>query len=366
MNHYITRLLTIIVVAGSVAIAKSQNNNDALTIQVREAVDLMDRNLPEAAIESWNKVIAMAPKYVPYQYERVICNVMAKRYAKAVELLKPIYSDSSLLDRGYQLIGNCYDYLQMPDSSRMYYDAGLARYPSSGRLHYEKGAAAFIDKNLPSALEWWKKGTQVEPSFATNYYWLAKTYAETPDKIFSALYAEAFLNIESATNRTKEISNLCFRVWKQAIRPGHPDDPINFCSDALLNEPAPGGPSQMSFYTAFEYNIALAAFSLSPENGVNENLSMSDIIDIRTKLIKGWRGAGYDSTFANDVMNWNVFMDDHGRLTEYLWWLYSYGNVKEMNDYFKANEKRYDTFLAWFGNNSRPVNKVWCVSSDCK
>ncbi|NQW29411.1 MAG: hypothetical protein HQ472_02725 [Ignavibacteria bacterium] len=352
-------------VAGSVNLV-AQRKNDPLSVQVREAIDFMDRNLPDAAIDAWDKVIAMAPKYIPYQYERIICNVMAKRYANAIELLKPIYRDTSLFDRGYQLIGNCYDYLQMNDSAMIFYDMGLGAFPNSGRLHYEKGAAAFIDKRVVEALDWWKKGTLVEPSFATNYYWLAKTYAETSNKIFSAFYAEAFLNLESASVRTREISSLCFKVWKQAIRPGHPDDPINFCSDELLSEISPEGPSAMNFYTAFEYNIALAAFHLAPASGTYTNVTVSDLVDIRTMFIKGWKGAGLDTVYANDLLAWNVHLNDEGRFQEYLWWLYSYGDVKEMNDYFKANEQKYDTFLAWFGSNSRPISKKWCVTNDCK
>ncbi len=333
---------------------------------VRAAVDFMDRRLPDQAIAAWDRVIAAIPDFTPYRYERAVCLVMAERYQDAVDVLTPIYQDTTLFDRGYQLLGNCYDYLEDTAASRRVYEAGLEAWPGSGRLHYELGAAAFLRRDVPTALQWWVKGTKVEPRFATNYYWICKGLAATPDKLWAVLYGEAFVNLETNTERTKEISSLLFTTWNKAISLGHPDDPINFCSEATLNEPSPYGPATMNFATAFEFTVATSSQPLIPEAGIRQRLSIKELVDLRVTFIRGWISAGYLKAYPNDLLSYHAKLLEDGWLDEYFWWLYSYGDIGELSDHYREKTLRYDTFLAYLGttpglDTSRPL----CLGIGC-
>ena len=346
--------------------AQAQTNADSAQIYGQRAVDMMDRNQPEAAIDAWERAIALAPTNLAFRYEYALANVMAKRYDSAIAILTPIYRERELLDRGYQLIGNCYDMKNDSSKSLPLYREGLQAFPKSGRLHYEMGAAALIDANPTSAVDWWVQGTRAEPAFATNYYWLAKTLSATKDRIWGVLYSEAFLNLERNTQRTRDISKLVFDTWNVSISLGDSLDPINFCSDSLLDKNSPNGPTTMSFPVAFEFTTATAAAHLSPADGVTKRLNVGQLVDIRARMTRAWEKGGYDKMYPNDVLSWNVRFQKAGWLKEYLWWVYSYGDKREMNEYFKANEEKYDTFLGWFGQNSPSFKEPLCLDLRCQ
>lgn len=339
--------------------------SDKAMAHANRAIQLVDGGLPAQAIAEWDKAIALEPTIIAYQYERVLCYVMTKDYTKAIGLLTPIYRDSALYDRGFQLMGNIHDMQNDSASALAYYRQGLEAYPRSGRLHYELGAAAFIERKVQDALSWWKKGTIVEPAFATNYYWLAKVYAETSDKLWSVLYGEAFLNLERSSERTKEISKLLFDTWNAALRLGDTLDPINLASDDVLDIPSPLGPAQMNFAMAFEFMVANAGQHLIPSKGVLPKLSLPQLVDLRTRFIKAWVAGGKDTTYRNDVLAFEAEVAKAGWIKEYLYWLYSYGDKRAMNDYFRTNEHRYDTFLAWFGNTQMPFDTPRCIELSC-
>jgi len=331
----------------------------------KKAVEMMDNNLPESALQKWDEAIALVPTYAPYKYEKAVCLVMGKKHAEAAEVLKPIYKDRQLGDRGFQLLGNCYDFLEDTAASRRLYEEGIAAYPESGRLHFELGQRYYLDKNREMAHKYWLQGTRAEPKYPTNYFWLAKSYSETRDRLWAAMYAEAFLNLERNSQRTREMSKLVFDMWVLSLRIGDTLDPINFCTDATLEEPDRRGPNVMNFPTAFEFTVAQATQPFIIKDSVITSLTVEKLVDLRYRFTRAWATSGNDSLHVNDIIRWNMYLQKQGRLKEYLWWLNSYGNVREMNDYFRKNEDRYETFLAWYSDNQLPFDKPLCIGLGC-
>jgi len=333
----------------------------------KRAARLMDRDMGEAAAVEWKKALNLVPNHIPYLYEYALAHVMMRKYDDALGILRSIYNKPELFDRGYQLMGNVYDFLEDSSSALTYYHAGIEAFPKSGRLHYELGAAAYIRGDVAAATDWWRRGTRVEPKFSTNYFWLAKVMSKTADRFLGVMYAEAFLNLERATNRTKEMSKLVFDTWNASLALGDTLDPINFFGDDLLDVLSPGGPNVMNLPTAFEYSVATSAEPLIPDNGMLKGaLTLDEVVDVRVRTARYWRDKGYDKLYRNDVMEWNASLVSKGWIREYLYWLFSYGDVKRMNDYFKANEHRYDTFLAWFGQNQMSFDSPVCLEIDCQ
>ncbi len=358
-------VLVFLAVASGNLVLRGQSADEKAEAEMRKAIKLMDRNLPESAIEAWDKALAFRPGYVPFLYEKSVCFVMAQRYLDALKIMNGIYEDVQLGDRGYQLLGNIHDFLQDTTSSRAVYRKGIEVYPNSGRLHFEMGQQYFVAYNKDEARKWWLRGTQAEPSYPKNYFWLAKAYADTKDKIWAIFYGEVFLNLERNTPRTKEMSELLFQLWNAALVSADTSDPINFCSDELLEVPSPWGPAKMSFPNAFEFTMGLARQAVVPNQGPVTKLSIQQLVEIRYRFTRAWAAAGHDTTYPNDVLSYNIWLQKEVRIREYLWWLYSYGDVKEMNKYFKTNENRYDTFLTWFSDNGMPITKPLCLGLGC-
>ena len=326
----------------------------------------MDRNLPDKAIPYWDKAIEALPDYIPYRYERAICFLMLKQYQEAIVELTPIYKDTSLYDRGWQLMGNCYDLLGDSSKSLPIYREGLQYHPLSGRLHYEMGAASYIDQDLQGAIDWWVKGTKVEPQFATNYYWIVKASAPSDNRIWGALYGELFLLLEPGSPRTKEVSELLYKLWNVGMNLGHPDDPINFCTDDMLAAPSKRGPTAMNFPTAFEFTIALSSQKFIPDTGVIGMISIKQLVETRMTFFKGWESENYFETYPNDLFDFHKKIYKAGYLEQYFWWIYMHGAKQEMSNYYSSHADRYDTFIAWLSSGGTlTFFEPYCVTLGC-
>ncbi|MBS1560350.1 MAG: tetratricopeptide repeat protein [Bacteroidetes bacterium] len=358
-EKYVKFFILILAALLSLASAVAQPATTPLQVAVQSAIANMDLDRPDQALENWNTAIELDPSKVEYKYERIICYVMKKDYAKALEQLTPIYKDTALFDRGYQLMGNIHDLLGDSSVSMRYYTEGLAAYPRSGRLHYEMGAAALIERRMDDAIAWWVKGTKAEPRFPTNYYWIAKVNADTKNKIWTLIYGEAFMNLERGSKRTKEISKMIFETWNAGLAFGDTVDPINLASDALLEAPGPAGPTSMSFPMAFEYMTAVTGQYLIPKEGTLKRLTMAQLVELQEKVTQAWVAKGYDTLYPNDILTWHKTLATSGYLREYLYWVISFGDYREMNAWFRVNEKKYDLFLHWFDTNSLPRDRAW-------
>ena len=92
------------------------------------------------------------------------------------------------------------------DGEKMFKKA-LKKYPNSGPLYNEYGELLWDNKDY-SAIEQWEKGIDVTPSFAGNYYNAASYYYFTKDKVWTLIYGEIFVNMESLTERSTEVKKI--------------------------------------------------------------------------------------------------------------------------------------------------------------
>jgi hypothetical protein len=65
------------------------------------------------------------------------------------------------------------------------------------------------------AIKWWEKGIEMDPNYSSNYYNACKYYYFTVDKVWSLIYGEIFVNLESYSKRTPEIKNILLEGYKK-------------------------------------------------------------------------------------------------------------------------------------------------------
>lgn len=335
----------------SVTIARVEN-------QIRMAVRFMDRGYPAKALPLWDSVVATMPDRIPYQYERVVTLTMMERFQEALDNLTRFYQHPDLLDRGYQMMGNIYGFLDSAEKSIELYNAGFQQFPTSGRLHFELGNVAYVQSRYSEAIQWWMNGIRNEPHFATNYYWIAKLSAISSNKLWTLIFGETFLNMERHSSRTREMSKLLFETWNAGIFLGDSVDPIRYCSDSLLGLPGPDGPSSMAFPMAFEFTLANVLASFTPSVGIKTRLSIEEWVKVRSDFLKEWKRQGNHERFPNTLFDWLFAVNDAGYLSEYLHFMFSYGDTDEMTIYYKQNSERYDNFLAWFTTNTISIDST--------
>ncbi len=92
------------------------------------------------------------------------------------------------------------------DCEKMYRQ-GIKRFPNSGELYNEYGEMLWSRKDN-DAIKLWEKGIELDPNYSSNYYNACRFYYPGPDKVWSIVYAEIFVNLESYSKRTVEVKDL--------------------------------------------------------------------------------------------------------------------------------------------------------------
>ncbi len=96
------------------------------------------------------------------------------------------------------------------------YRRALKKFPKSGALYSEYGELLWAKKDY-EAIEFWEKGIKEDPSFAGNYYNAALFYHKTKDKVWSLVYGEIFVNMESLTERAAAMKGLLMEGYKEKL-----------------------------------------------------------------------------------------------------------------------------------------------------
>ena len=94
------------------------------------------------------------------------------------------------------------------------YKQGIKKFPSSGELYNEYGEMLWVEKDA-EAIRFWEKGIEVDPNYSSNYYNASRFYYYTYDKVWSLIYGEIFINMESYSKRTPEIKSLLVDGYKK-------------------------------------------------------------------------------------------------------------------------------------------------------
>ena len=100
----------------------------------------------------------------------------------------------------FQIGGNVYKALEEAKECEKVYKKGLKKFPKSGPLYSEYGELLWATKDY-SAIDNGKKEFRWIPAYSGNYYNAAIYYFYTKDKVWSLIYGEIFVNMESLSQR---------------------------------------------------------------------------------------------------------------------------------------------------------------------
>ncbi len=191
---------------------------------------------------------------------------LQKEDQKALNVIKPFIDNNNADDQAYQIAGTIYRRLgQEKEADKNYKDA-LKKFPNSGGLYNDYGELLFKNHD-PEAIKMWEKGIEMDPSFGYNYYNASKYYYNNRNYIWSLLYGETFINIESFTSRTAEIKDLLLNAYKRL-----------FADPDLLKNVKDKSAFEIAFLTCMNKQNDVVIRGINPET-----LTM-----IRTRFILDW------------------------------------------------------------------------------
>lgn len=166
------------------------------------------------AIVVLDNALKAAPDDLAIEKDLAFTYYLQSNYSASVEEGRKLIQRKDADEQCYQILGMAYKAIEEKKEADKMYRQGIRKFPNSGELYDEYGEMLWMKKD-PEAIRLWEKGIEVDPSYSSNYYNACKYYYFTYDKVWTLIYGEIFINLESYSNRTPEIKNLLVDGYKK-------------------------------------------------------------------------------------------------------------------------------------------------------
>lgn len=331
--------------------AYGQNDKDKVLQLIEKAVKLEDQGKFDEALKILDEALKLDPSNLEIQYEMAYSYNGLKQYDKVKSIMEELVKGETVYDLFFEMLGNAYDMLGYADKAIEIYKIGLNKFPNSGRLYLELCVTENNRKNYNEALEYCEKGINVDPEFPSNYYWAARFYCNSNEKIWGLIYGEIFMNLERSGVRTEEISALLYDTYKSGI---------TFESDTIIavrfskksNELTIGNDNKPKIPFEMDYELATSV-SVDKEKTIDIN----SLDRIRTRFLGMYFKMGHDKKYPNILFNYQKKVQNSGNLEGYNHWILMQGDLKNFDTWYNNSKDKWDKFMEWFPKNQLKVNK---------
>jgi tetratricopeptide (TPR) repeat protein len=318
----------------------------------QEGLQLVDKGNLDKALALFRQGALLDPNNSKFQYEIAVIFYLKKELSQSIQMLEQIKSKPDANDQYYQILGNAYDLSGQTTKARKTYADGLKRFPNSGFLYLESGVLEYMHKNTPGAVRFWESGVIAAPGFTSNYYWLAKYYASTTERVWAVMYGEMFINLERNTERTQDISDILNKVYRSSVTlKDSVGIEIGFTKSIVIN-PAPG--DKLPFEHVFQTTMNKAADSLY-RSGI-DSIGYNEICSLRGLFLFYWYNTGNAGNYPNILFEWIHNFPEPSYLECYHRWLFLKGNESQFQVWYYAKPEIYGAFVKWFKKNPLGVN----------
>jgi len=248
---------------------------------------------------------------------------LQKEHEKALEIIKPLLDRPDADDQCFQIAGNIYRALGMQKECEKIYKKGIKKFPQSGSLYNEYGELLSA-MNDQGAVKQWEKGIEMDPGYSGNYYNATKHYYLSGDKIWSIIYGEIFLNIETLTSRTPEIKNVVLDSYKRL-----------FTDADIFQNVKNKNAFEQAILQTFSRQSSIAALGINPGT-----LTM-----IRTRFILDWFN-NFSAKYPFRLFEYQQQLLREGLFDAYNQWMFGPAqNLVAYQDWADAHSVEYNDFL---------------------
>jgi len=319
----------------------------------QEAITLVDEGKLDEGLALLVRAAELDTIPSIYRYEQAYVHYAKKDYARVVSIIEGLMGKPDVMDRWYQLLANAHDNLGNREQAMEIYKEGLRRFPDSGPLHLELGIMmAMGEKDYDAALHYWEEGIRRDPSFASNYYWAAKMFCSSEQRIWGMIYGEIFLNLEPGTKRSDEISAMLFETYRDAIHFGDDGDSVEVdVGNMMTMAPPKGDRIKLPFLLLYSSDLGIAAAMLPKSDRVSGITTIRAIHALRSSFQKTWREMKHDSEYANVLFDRHAQLAAAGLLESYDYWLFLGGAREEAKEWIGRHEQPFTDFVGWFREN---------------
>lgn len=339
MRFFIAFVLFVLFVSLTTPKKKSLNKADSF---FKKGIELLNKGENEKAIEFFEKAHKIEPAILDYIYEIALAYYNMKDYEKAITILDTLRRHQDVNDQVYQLLGNSYHFIENSDKALEIYTEGLEKFPNSGRLYMEYGLALVGKKRVREVIGYWEKGIEVEPAYENNYYYLAKYFSRTGEKIWTLLFGEIYLNVAKNYKRRDEISKLVYETYNNSLF-SQEDSlyKVSFSDVRIVSENI--DETRIPFQMAFQNMMIEASKPYILVKTIS--LPIKDIIKVRENFLKNWFAKNYNQKFPNIIFDFQKKLLDEGNFEAYNYWLFDVARKTEFESWKTKNSKKFNSFI---------------------
>ena len=279
------------------------------------------------AIIILTRALQMDKNNLEMQKDLAMSYYYKRDYEKALDEVKILMDRNDADVVAFQIAGNVYKALEEVKECEKIYKRGLKKFPNSGALYSEYGELLWAKKDF-SAIEQWETGIKMDPSYSGNYYNAARYYFFAKDKIWSLVYGEIFVNMESLSDRGTAMKQLLLEAYKEKL---FADANIMAGQEKNKNEFA------RAFLDCMNKQSSLA----------NRGLTTETLTMIRARFILEWFDK-YAGRFPYKLFDYQRELIQEGIFNAYNEWLFgTVENLAAYDNWTKTHDEEYKNFVAF-------------------
>ncbi len=273
-----------------------------------------------------NRAITIEPDNKDLKKDLLYASYLKRDFAKAIEVGDLLIKRPDADVQTYQMLGLAYKAIANNKEAEKLYKNGLKKFANEGIIYSEYGEL-IAEKEPETAMKLFERGIEADANHSTNYFYVAKWHAHQGEILWSIIYAETFLNLESFTSRSTEIKNLLLDAYKKFFIAGAENAIASKKPNEFLKEVAGVLSGQQS----------QAAYGITPES----------LTVIRTRFILQW--------FDKDAERFPFRLFDHqrqllqeGLFDAYNQWLFGpASNLAAYQLWQKYHPEDYNNYLSF-------------------
>lgn len=269
-----------------------------------------------------NKALTKEPGSFAIKKDLALTYYYQRDFANAKETIKPLLDREDADVQVFQIAGNIYKQLaESKDADRLYKKA-LKKYPNAGALYAEYGELLWLEKDF-NCINMWEQGIQNDPNYSGNYYYAARHYHLTTDKVWAIVYGEIFVNMESYSSRTAEIKTMLLESYKKFF----------------LIDPKAKPSKNVNEFTAAFTDVMNRNASVT-----NAGVTTETLIMLRTRFILDWY-KHYGAKMPFRLFEHQRQLLQEGMFEAYNQWIFEAAlNLASYDNWTKLNAAQYADF----------------------
>lgn len=297
------------------------------------------------AIVILTRALQKEPKNLELNKDMAMSYLFKRDFVKALEGVKVMVDRDDADVETYQIAGNVYKSLEMAKECEKMYKTALKKFPKSGPLYSEYGELLWNIKDF-SAIQQWETGIKADPAYSGNYYNAALFYFYAKDKVWSLIYGEIFVNMESLSERGAAMKQLLLQGYKEKLFAD---------ADLMKGEEKNKSEFAKSFLQGMSRQSSLA----------NKGITTETLTMIRTRFILDWY-ASNATKYPFRLFDYQRQLLTEGMFEAYNQWLFGPSeNLAAYDNWTKTHADEYNGFSAFQKTRifKMPPNQYYQVNS---